>query len=141
MNTNLTRGDPWLRAALDELEGIPIGEHQQRIREIGRRIPHTITFLASEGLLSDGAPCAPYALGFSAHPNFWTIIHSTQVHARAPFVNWLLPRLEEQSAATPGALVLYFDGDKWTHMGTITQSGRVVSKSRSEKLLSRRNQL
>ncbi len=43
-------------------------------------------------------------------------------------MNWLLSSLEEVDAQTPGALVLYFNGGNWSHVGTITNSGRVISK-------------
>jgi hypothetical protein len=122
MGRDTTKGDLKLRAAL-ELERLPIGEHRQRVEEIGRSISHTITFVEASG-----APCIPYALGLVKRPQYWSIAEHTGVQARADFMAWLASRLEELDEPAPGALVAYFNNNRWTHLGTMAGTERVISK-------------
>ena len=122
MNGDTARGDSQLRAEL-ELEGLAIGEHRQKIEEIGRRISHTITFVEA-----GRAPCIPYALGLVARRAYWSIAERTGVQAKSDFMEWLLSRLEELDEPASGALVVYSNKGQLTHVGTIRGAGKVISK-------------
>jgi len=124
MNAHSARNDQRLRAAL-KLEGVLIGEHRKKVAEIGRSIAHTITYVES----AEGANCVTYTLGLVSHPNYRSIAR-TGIFAGTDFINWLLAgrRLDKLSHPAAGVVVLYFNNDRWTHLGVITASGEVLSK-------------
>lgn len=117
--------DPALRAALD-LDGAAIGEHAELVAAVNKAHPHSIRFVASfEGT------CATYALDLGDDPIYRAIASAGDgsVFAGRRLMEWLLDgRLVETGIPEIGALVVYFSGDRWTHVGRLVGPTRVRSK-------------
>ena len=81
--------------------------------------------------LLDEGTCVTQAFGLTNEPDYRNMALRSpgNVFAGKKFVTWLLQwRLQETDQPVPGALVLYFAGEDWRHVGVISAPGRVTSQ-------------
>jgi hypothetical protein len=114
-----------LRAAL-ALDGLVVGQHRNRIEQVGQRIPHAIVW---EGDAA-ASTCVPYALGLEQEPGYAGVAGAhADVFAGRDFVEWLLrSHLDGLARPEPDALALYFADGRWAHVGLHRPDARVVSR-------------
>ncbi len=123
----LDDGNRALRAALDLPDKFCRSKHRQAIGEIALEHPHTVCFVT---LLEEGT-CVSQAFGLTNEPDYRKVALRPpgNVFAGKKFVMWLLQgRLLEIDQPISGALVLYFAGEDWRHVGVISAPGRVTSQ-------------
>ncbi|MBY0566021.1 MAG: hypothetical protein K2P70_01820 [Hyphomonadaceae bacterium] len=103
-------------------------EHRDAIERLREGSQHTIRFRESR---FDGS-CMTYALGLDTQDTYRRVALAFEppVFAGKEFADWLADHIEEQDAPSMGALVMYFEGDTWRHVGMIddVDGPRVVSK-------------
>lgn len=121
-DTDLRRDLPGRDSELTSLE------HRDAIERLGEGRPHTIRFRESR---FDGS-CMTYALGLDTQETYRKVALAFEppVFAGKDFADWLVDQIDEQNTPSMGALVFYFEGDTWRHVGTIDDidGPRVVSK-------------
>jgi hypothetical protein len=115
-----------LRTAVDLSDGLDIASHRGLIESIGQQQPHSIHF-HSEAPQDN---CVSYALGLMAEPKYRGIAaRYDTLFAGAAYVRFLLDgRLTLMEVPAAGQIVLYFEQEKWTHMGILVEEARVRSK-------------
>lgn len=120
--TDLRRDLPGRDSALTSLE------HRDAIERLREGSQHTIRFRESR---FDGS-CMTYALGLDTQEAYRRVALAFEppVFAGKDFADWLAELIDEQDTPSMGALVCYFEGDTWRHVGTIDDidGPRVVSK-------------
>ena len=109
------------------IENQSIGDHCGIVAALQVGFHHTIRCIdqAAEGT------CVIYALGLrDQFPCLCAELEFPGTKQVAKFVKWLLDeeRLTETDDAPQGALVLYFDGETWTHAGVALGMQRIRSK-------------
>ncbi len=116
-----------LRMALD-LGRLHLDEHRERIEELRARFQHTIRYVEDS---DDTCNCAAYTLGLWDDPVYRDVkeMLDRSIFANGKFIRWLIAReLQSIQAQEIGCLVIYFNDDKFKHIGQATQIDRVISK-------------
>ena len=113
-----------LRAALD-LDGLTWPKHRDAVEALRGRTNHSITFIEHR----DRDTCATYTLDLSERAEYETVVWLDNIFAGRDFIEWLVrSKLTRMSLPRPGALILYFSGEEWRHIGEMVDTDRVRSK-------------
>lgn len=107
------------------LEDLTAAAHAQRVEAIPG---HSIRLVERPV----NGTCLTHALGMLEGDGFFVVsdLESEDIRPGLDFVKALLRDgyFVEVDSLRPGALVLYFNKDEWTHAGIVSAEGRVVSK-------------
>lgn len=111
--------------------GRPPREHQQELRTVSRDIPNTIK-VVDHHVAPDKYTCGMHALFLEENELYVEIAGYGLgfVYAGPEFFDWLIANKHLNETATPevGDLAMYFDEGRWTHVGRMTETRRVLSK-------------
>jgi hypothetical protein len=115
-----------LRAAIDFPDGLEIAQHRVLIEAVRQQHPHSIHFHSN-------APqdnCVTYVLGLAGAAPYRAIaVRYSKLFAGADYVRFLLDgRLKLTDVPAVGHLALYFELDKWRHIGRLLGETQVRSK-------------
>jgi hypothetical protein len=108
-------------------------QHRADLKIISDEIPNTIRIL-DNGLAVDRYTCGMHALGLEESEEYAEVAGYGLglVYAGREFFEWVVTgqHLHQAMAgkAAGGDLVMYFDQDRWTHVGRLITPDRAVSK-------------
>jgi len=116
----LTLADSDLRRKLDV--GIFPNEHAGVLEDLRPMYGHSVRRAEPQPPLPQNDNCLSAALGI---PHF-----DNGQFTDARFAHWMIHerKLTPLPEPQPGALVFYFEQERWQHAGTITSDGKVLSK-------------